>query len=79
VKGQVKPEEGVLIMRQIHVGMHLHAPEKAWEAIQRVHGLHAVRCPLYRTLHEAIRLRSSFELVARLSRHDQGYLCLNYV
>jgi hypothetical protein len=28
-----------------------------------VHGIYAMRCPLYRTLHNTIKLTSSFELV----------------
>ena len=31
--------------------------------IERVHGIYAMNCPLYRTLHKAIQLTSSFELV----------------
>jgi hypothetical protein len=32
--------------------------------VERVHGIYAMRCPLYRTLHKAIQLTSSYELVA---------------
>jgi hypothetical protein len=28
-----------------------------------VHGIYAMHCPLYRTLHNAIQLTSSFDLV----------------
>jgi hypothetical protein len=31
--------------------------------VKRVHGLYAMNCPLYRTLHNAIQLTSSFELI----------------
>jgi len=34
------------------------------ETVERVHGFYAMRCPLYRTLHNAIALSSSYELVA---------------
>ena len=30
--------------------------------VERVHGMYAMRCPLYRTLHTAIALTSSYEL-----------------
>jgi len=63
VTGEVEEEEGVLVIRRIHVAMRLVAPNDAKETVERVHGLYALRCPLYRTLHNAIRLTSSFELV----------------
>jgi len=37
--------------------------EENRSAVERTHGIYAMRCPLYRTLHKAIRLTSSFELV----------------
>jgi uncharacterized OsmC-like protein len=63
VTGEVETEEGVLVIRRIHVVMKLAAPESARETIERVHGFYAMRCPLYRTLHQAIQLSSSLELV----------------
>ncbi len=64
VTGEVEKEEGVLVIRRIHVAMRLVAPEASREAVERVHGMYAMRCPLYRTLHKAIELSSSYELVA---------------
>lgn len=64
VTGEVESEEGVLVIRRIHVAMRLVAPEEVRATIERVHGVYAMRCPLYRTLHNAIDLTSSFELVA---------------
>ena len=64
VTGGVESEEGVLVIRRIHVAMRLVAPEEVRAIIERVHGVYAMRCPLYRTLHNAIQLTSSFELVA---------------
>jgi uncharacterized OsmC-like protein len=63
VTGEVETEEGVLIIRRIHVAMRLVASEDAKETIDRVHGIYAMRCPLFRTLHKTIRLTSSVELV----------------
>jgi uncharacterized OsmC-like protein len=62
VTGEVELEEGVLVIRRIHVAMKLKAPQSAREAVERVHGFYAMRCPLYRTLHNAIQLTSSYEL-----------------
>jgi uncharacterized OsmC-like protein len=62
VTGEVETEEGVLVIRRIHVAMRLAAPEQDRATVERVHGLYAMRCPLYRTLRNAIQLTSSFTL-----------------
>jgi uncharacterized OsmC-like protein len=64
VTGEVGTDEGVLVIRHVHVEMRLVAPEEARATVERTHGIYAMRCPLYRTLHKAILLTSSFELVA---------------
>jgi len=64
VTGDVGQEEGVLVIRRIHVAMHLAAPEEAKSTVEKVHGIYAMRCPLYRTLYKAIELTSSVELGA---------------
>jgi len=64
VTGEVEKDEGVLVIRRIHVDMRLVAPEEVRETVERVHGIYAMRCPLYRTLHHAIELASSYTLVA---------------
>jgi len=63
VTGEVEAEEGVLVIRRIHVAMQLNAPEESRAVVDRVHGIYAMRCPLYRTLHNAIQLTSSYDLV----------------
>jgi uncharacterized OsmC-like protein len=63
ITGEVETEEGVLVIRRIHVAMRLVAPEESRETVERVHGMYAMRCPIYRTLHNAIQLSSSYELV----------------
>ena len=62
VTGEVEAEDGVLVIRRIHVAMRLVAPEEVRPTIERVHDVYAMRCPLYRTLRNAIQLTSSFEL-----------------
>ena len=64
VTGEVETEDGVLVIRRVHVAMRLEAPESVRETVERVHGMYAMRCPLYRTLHKAIQLTSSYTLVA---------------
>lgn len=63
VSGEVEAEEGVLVIRRIHVEMRLVAPEEARETVDRVHGIYSMNCPLYRTLHNAIQLTSSYALI----------------
>jgi uncharacterized OsmC-like protein len=64
VTGEVEQEDGVLVIRRIHVSMHLVAPEGTTEKVQRAHAVYAMSCPLYRTLHNAIQLTSSVDLVS---------------
>ena len=62
VTGEVEKEDGVLVIRRIDVAMRLVAPEGVRETVERVHEMYAMRCPLYRTLHNAIQLTSSCTL-----------------
>jgi len=64
VTGDVETEEGVLVIRRIHVEMQLVTREESRDTVERVHGIYAMRCPLYRTLHKAIQLSSSYTLVS---------------
>ena len=63
VTGEVETEDGVLVVRRIHVQLTLAAPAAVRDTVERVHGMYAMRCPLYRTLHRAIQLTSSYTLV----------------
>ena len=63
VIGEVETEDNVLVIRRIHVAMRLAANPDQRDQIERVHGVYAMNCPLYRTLHKAIQLSSSYELV----------------
>ena len=62
VTGEVETEDGVLVIRRIHVAMQLAASEQVRETVERVHKMYAMNCPLYRTLHNAIQLTSSYTL-----------------
>jgi uncharacterized OsmC-like protein len=63
VTGEVETEDGVLVIRRIHVDMKLEASPENRETVERVHGMYAMNCPLYRTLHRAIQLSSAYTLV----------------
>jgi uncharacterized OsmC-like protein len=63
VRGEVETEDGVLVIRRIHVAIQLQAPHEARETIERVHGFFADKCPVYRSLRAAIEITSSWELI----------------
>jgi uncharacterized OsmC-like protein len=63
VTGEVETEDGVLVIRRIHVEMRLAAPPESRPTVDRVHGLYPMNCPLYRTLHKTIQLTSSYTLL----------------
>jgi len=54
--GEIEKEEGVLVIKRIHVRMNLKAPAGERETAERVHGFYHDRCPLYRTLKPAIAI-----------------------
>jgi len=62
VRGEVETDEKVLVIKRIHVEYHLVADAAARETVERAHGTYAMRCPLYRKLHGAIQLTSSYVL-----------------
>jgi uncharacterized OsmC-like protein len=63
VRGEVETEDGVLIIRRIHVEMKLRAPEETRETVERVHGFFAQRCPVFRSLSPGIQITSSYSLL----------------
>jgi len=63
VRGEIESEDGVLVIRRIHVEMTLRAPEEARYTVDRVHGFFASKCPVYRSLTPAIQITSSYSLV----------------
>jgi uncharacterized OsmC-like protein len=54
--GEVELDDGVLVIRRIHVVLKLKAEESQRETAQRVLGFFADRCPVYRTLKLAIAI-----------------------
>lgn len=54
----------MLVIRRIHVHYRLRATEEDRETIARVHGFHARKCPVYRSLEGAIEITTDLELVA---------------
>ena len=63
VRGEVEKEDGVLVIRRIHVTYRLAAGEECRAAVERVHGFHHDRCPVYRSIHSAIDITTNYELL----------------
>jgi len=63
VRGEVETEDGVLVIKRIHVAHKIKAPASARETIERVHGVYAKKCPIFVSLRKAIEITSSYELL----------------
>jgi uncharacterized OsmC-like protein len=61
--GEIELEGSVLVIRRIHVRLRLKAEEAHRETANRVHGIFADKCPVYRSLKAAIAMTTelSFE------------------
>lgn len=62
MRGEVGKDDGVLVIRRIHVTYRLKAGEEHRETVERVHAMHADRCPVYRTLKNSIDITTEFVL-----------------
>ncbi len=74
VRGEVEDDGGVLIIRRVHVTHKLRAgdPSAVRDAVERVHGVYAQKCPVYRSLIPAFPITSSVEIVAQESDTHLG-------
>ncbi len=62
VRGEIETEEGVLVIRRIHIIFTLKAADDARDTVHRVHGFFADKCPIYRSLRAAISITSEVNL-----------------
>ena len=63
VLGGVGKEEGVLVVRRIHVKYLLQAAGEDEATINRAFDLHPMRCPVYRTLHKCIDITTELAVL----------------
>jgi len=54
--GEIETEDKVLVIKRIHVKLRLKAAPEQRETIERVHGMFADRCPVYRSLRGSIEM-----------------------
>ena len=57
-------DDHVLVIRRIHVRLRLTAPAAQRDTAERVHGMFASRCPVYRSLHPAIAITTELVFTA---------------
>jgi organic hydroperoxide reductase OsmC/OhrA len=50
----VELEGSTLVIKRIHVRFSLECPPDQRDTAQRVHGLYAQACPIYRSIHPQI-------------------------
>ncbi len=63
MRGEVeKEDDGVIVIRRIHVVYHLRADEDQRETVERVHGFHADKCPVYRSIESSIDITTEVVL-----------------
>ena len=60
----MEKDDGVLVIRRIHVVYHLKADSAHKEAVERAHGLHADKCPVYRTVSGCIDITTELRMEA---------------
>ena len=65
VRGEVEDDGGVLVIKRVHVTHTLRAeqPDSVRDTVERVHGVYAQSCPVYRSLVPAFAITSSMEIV----------------
>jgi uncharacterized OsmC-like protein len=67
-RGEVEVEDGVLVLRRIHVVFTLKdVPADKIEAAQRAHEVFKPKCPVYRSLHRAIDITTELHPLAASS------------
>ena len=63
VRGEIEVEDGVLVIRRIHIEFKRRASADVQPTVERVHGFFADKCPVYRSLRAAIQITSGYSLV----------------
>ena len=61
VIGEIEKDGSVLVLRRIHVRYRLRVPDDARETAERVHAMHADRCPVARSIKGAIEVTTEVQ------------------
>ncbi len=70
MRGEIESDDGVLVIRKVHVHYLLKGAEHAREVVERVHGIYAGKCPVYKTLRPAFEISSDFEFAESTEAKD---------
>ncbi|MGA7827033.1 MAG: OsmC family protein [Geobacteraceae bacterium] len=60
-RGEVELEDGVLIIKRIHVVYHLATPASEREKVDKIHKNHLKYCPVYRSICAAITITTELD------------------
>ena len=63
-RGEIELEDGVLVIRRIHVDFTLATSQDLGETVERVHSFYVDKCPVYGSLRAAIEITSSYKLIS---------------
>jgi len=58
-----KTDDGVLVIRRIHITYHLRVDPSQAKTVERVHRMHANFCPVYRSLRGSIEIDTAVSTV----------------
>jgi uncharacterized OsmC-like protein len=68
VTGEVETtDDGVLVVRRVHVVYRLRADPEQREVIDRVLAFHARKCPVARTLEGCVEVTTRLDLISKES------------
>lgn len=56
----MEKEDGVLILKRIHVELIVEADESNRDTMERVHGFFADHCPVYRSITPSIEITTGW-------------------
>jgi uncharacterized OsmC-like protein len=59
--GELEADEGVLVIRRIRVVAHLKADASHSEAAEQIISSYALKCPVYRSLHQSIDITTELD------------------
>ena len=59
--GEHESEDGVLVLKRIHVTAHLRAPASQRETVERVFQIFASKCPMHQSIRKAIDITTELD------------------
>jgi uncharacterized OsmC-like protein len=62
--GEHESEDGVLVLKRIHVVAHLKAPAAQRETLERVFAVFASKCPMHQSISKAIAITTELDFRA---------------